>query len=54
MTKRLARIASSQVRETVKWLEVVLPEAQEVESGGVSHRLVTTRREPKPGKLLRA
>jgi integrase len=54
MTKRYARIASSQVRQAVNGLDSLLPAAQEGENGDVSHRLVTATPKTKEGKLLTA
>jgi integrase len=54
MTKRYARIASSQVSEAVNGLDSVLPEAQTGKNGRVSHRLVTASPKAKEGKLLTA
>lgn len=52
MTKRYARIASSQVSEAVKGLDSVLPVAPEGESGINRHQIVTKATESQEGKLL--
>ena len=52
MTKRYARIASSQVRQAVNGLDSVLALAQEGENGDDRHQFVTTTQALPEAKLV--
>jgi integrase len=54
MTKRYARIASSQVRQAVNGLDSVLGLPEKIENGANRHQIVTKTQEPQEGRLLTA